>query len=191
MLQTIDSNIFKVQADSNIYILKFDEIIIIDAGNRDFNEEVKKSLLLVIDTKDVKTVIFTHLHYDHIGNFDLFPNARFYAGDEEISALKDSKIKTILDKDIAKMFDVNLNPVEHIADKLEMLGLEVIKTPGHTIGSICLWYPSKRILFSGDTLFDVGCGRTDLPTSLPEEMDNSLTKVSRLRFKVLCPGHDY
>jgi glyoxylase-like metal-dependent hydrolase (beta-lactamase superfamily II) len=55
-----------------------------------------------------------------------------------------------------------------------LIGFEVIKTPGHTAGGICLLLKDGMILFSGDTLFDDGQGRTDLYSSDPVAMKNSL-----------------
>ena len=45
------------------------------------------------------------------------------------------------------------------------------------------------VLFSGDTLFHNGIGRTDLPKSVPEKMNESLKKLRNLKFEILCPGH--
>jgi len=50
--------------------------------------------------------------------------------------------------------------------------------------------PKEKILFSGDTIFHRGTiGRTDLPTSLPKEMDKSLKKLAKYKYDILCPGH--
>ncbi len=75
--------------------------------------------------------------------------------------------------------------------KLESFNnFQIIKTPGHTSGSVCILY--KNILFSGDTLFNKEqIGRTDLPTSEPSKLQESLKKISYLDFKILAPGHDY
>ena len=54
--------------------------------------------------------------------------------------------------------------------------LRVIHTPGHSPGSICLYCESQGILFSGDTLFADGPGRTDLPGSSKKEMEQSITQ---------------
>ncbi|MFA5856487.1 MAG: MBL fold metallo-hydrolase [Candidatus Pacearchaeota archaeon] len=73
-------------------------------------------------------------------------------------------------------------------DDLKIDEFEIIKTPGHTYDSICVLY--KDILFSGDTLFhDGGIGRTDFPESDDEEMKKSLKKLSKIKYKKLCPGH--
>ncbi len=52
--------------------------------------------------------------------------------------------------------------------------LKVIHTPGHSAGSICLYSESKKILFSGDTLFCEGVGRTDLDGGNPEDLKRSI-----------------
>ena len=68
--------------------------------------------------------------------------------------------------------------------------LEVMHTPGHTEGGICLHDPAGNILFSGDTLFDGAYGRTDLPNSSPEKMIESLARLSALPPATrVYPGH--
>jgi len=67
--------------------------------------------------------------------------------------------------------------------------LKVLHTPGHTKGSICLL--GKNFVFTGDTLFKDGCGRTDLPGSSQKDMENSLEKLSKLLKPgtTVYPGH--
>jgi glyoxylase-like metal-dependent hydrolase (beta-lactamase superfamily II) len=65
--------------------------------------------------------------------------------------------------------------------------ITVINTPGHTKDSVCFLY--KNILFSGDTLFNNGIGRTDLPESVPNKMKESLDRLKQLKYEILCPGH--
>ncbi len=72
-------------------------------------------------------------------------------------------------------------------EEIENLGFKVIKTPGHTKDSKCFLY--KKILFSGDTKFEHGIGRTDFPESSPQEMHESLKKIENLDYEILCPGH--
>jgi hydroxyacylglutathione hydrolase len=68
--------------------------------------------------------------------------------------------------------------------------LEVMHTPGHTEGSVCLVEPESGLLFSGDTLFAGGWGRTDLPGGSEDQMAESLARLCSLddRLRVL-PGH--
>ena len=87
---------------------------------------------------------------------------------------------------MAEKFNVELKPVQSFGD------FEIIETPGHTVGSICILYKPDEVLFSGDTFFkNKQLGRTDLPTSVPEEMQKTVMKLLELNHKILCPGHDY
>ena len=185
MIKKVCDKIWKISADSNVYFLDFDEKIIIDTSSRANRNIVKQFLSKVVDFDKVQKVVFTHLHYDHIGNFDLFPNAKFYASEQEIEDFKADPVGTVLRQDIAKMFAIELNPLHYLSN------LEIIPTPGHTHGSICLWYEKEKLLFSGDTIFKKGYGRTDLPTSAPQEQKATILKLLNCNFKILCAGHDY
>jgi len=67
-------------------------------------------------------------------------------------------------------------------------GLRVIVTPGHTPGSVCFYSPPH--LFTGDTLFAQGVGRSDFSYSSPQDLQNSLRKLSRLPPQTtIYPGH--
>jgi len=67
---------------------------------------------------------------------------------------------------------------------------EVIETPGHTPGSICLWWKEDHILLSGDTLFQMGYGRTDLPGGNTGQLIASLEKLFDLPAETrVYPGH--
>jgi hydroxyacylglutathione hydrolase len=70
------------------------------------------------------------------------------------------------------------------------LRLEVLHTPGHTEGSVCLWAADQATLFSGDTLFAGGWGRVDLPGGSAQAMAESLARLARLHDRVrVLPGH--
>lgn len=183
MAEKISESIWKIQANSNIYILNFGEWIAIDAGDRAYHDDVLKEIKEIIPAEKITKVLFTHLHYDHTGNMDLFPNAEFYAGEEEIKAYNENHESATL----GEKLKIKLKPLPK-----EISGLDVIHTPGHTGGSVCFYYKDKKIMFSGDTLFfNNNFGRTDLPTSVPGEMKKSLDKISKYKIDILCPGHDY
>ncbi len=186
-MEQIAKNIYKLNVDSNIYFLDLDKKIIIDAGPEDYKDIVQKEIKKLIGPEKIDIVIFTHLHYDHIGNFDLFNNAKFYASEEEISYFRKNPFFAVFNQQLAKKFSIKLNPLE----ELNLNDFELIKTPGHTKGSICLYYKKEKILFSGDTLFNNGVGRTDLPNSEDEKMPLSLNLLKKIDYKILAPGHDY
>ena len=71
-----------------------------------------------------------------------------------------------------------------------MSTLEVLETPGHTPGSICLYWPEEKTLISGDTLFQMGYGRTDLPGGNMSQLINSLDHLFTLPSDTkVYPGH--
>ena len=71
-----------------------------------------------------------------------------------------------------------------------MSELEILHTPGHTPGSICLYWPEEKKLLSGDTLFRMGYGRTDLPGGNMGQLIQSLEQLFALPADVqVFPGH--
>ena len=187
MIAKVCDNVWKVRANSNLYFLDFKEKILIDTGQRKHHAFVEQLLSKVADLERIKKVIFTHLHYDHVGNFDLFRNAEFFAGKDEIDFFMKNPAGAVLDDDMAKKLNVKLKP----AEELKLGELEIINTPGHTSGSICIWYAKERVLFTGDTLFAKTIGRTDFANSSEETLRKSLMKLVDYNFRILCPGHDY
>lgn len=186
MIERVCEEVWKVKADSNVYVLTR-RFLVIDTGNRANRAVLEQFLSKIVPLDQIKKVVFTHLHFDHIGNFDLFENAEFYASEEEIEDWNKDEEGTILNKNMAEKFrSAKLTPLMETIE-----GLEVVKTPGHTSGSVCLWEPAERILFSGDTLLSKGPGRTDLPTSASKELHQSLIKLVGYNYRILCPGHDY
>lgn len=159
---------------SYVYLVDVVEPTLIDLGSPGNTESLIKVLKsLGYEAKDIVNIVYTHLHFDHIGQPSKFENARFFASEEEINDNKAVKEK------------IKLEPVGK-----EIAGMKIIKTPGHTVGSICLWLPEQKILFSGDTIFCEGVyGRVDLETSVPEKMHDSLKRLKQFKYKVLCPGH--
>ncbi len=69
-------------------------------------------------------------------------------------------------------------------------GLTILSTPGHTPGSVCFYFPEDKVLFSGDTLFQMGYGRTDLPGGDIQQLWHSLDLLLALPPEtVVYPGH--
>ncbi|MBD3310623.1 MBL fold metallo-hydrolase [Candidatus Woesearchaeota archaeon] len=193
-LQTGETEIWKFDCDSNVYLLNIDEPVVIDTGNRSNRDILKTFFPKVLPFEKVKKVMFTHLHFDHIGNFDLFPNAEFFAGKAEIEDFRKDPSGAVLKEEIAQKLkgsEIVLKDAKLIEQRGPE-GFRVIETPGHTRGSICILYEPAKVIFSGDTFFRRGkMGRTDLPTSAPEKMQASFEKMLDYNYKVICPGHDY
>jgi len=186
----ISDNVIKIPSDSNCYIVE--KSILIDTSGRGHKKEIAETVASIVPLDKIKAVIFTHLHYDHIGNFDLFKNAKFYCSGDIIADFNGNKNDFVLNLNVANMFNVKLLPVN--IPNINSI-FDIIATPGHCSSSIILHYKKDNVLFTGDTYFYEGCyGRIDLPSSVPDEMHKSINKVKDLikRFNpTICPGHDY
>ena len=141
----------------------------------------------------IRYFVFTHAHFDHIGAYhkvkERFPEAKLIIGKKEEEVLSD-KEKSMLrlsgeKKEITADIFLSENDLIEFGDH----ALKVIETPGHTVGSICLY--GEGVLFSGDTLFSGGMGRWDFPTGDYEDEKNSiLNKIFTLPDETaVYPGH--
>ena len=108
--------------------------------------------LMNTEPEDIKDVIITHLHYDHIGNFDLFPNAHFHLQDKEMIFATG---RNMLHKPFRAPFDVNHikgmveqvfaeKVVFHNGSAILQPGLELHHIGGHTAGLQCVRVMTKR-----------------------------------------------
>ena len=80
--------------------------------------------------------------------------------------------------------------IEEFSGQDSEFRFQIIHTPGHTQGSICLYFPEERKLFSGDTLFRCGYGRTDLPGGNYGQLISSLEQLMTLPAETeVFPGH--
>ena len=161
-------------SDNYSYLI-FDEITnsvsIIDPSEFDACDKIIKKY------KKLDYILNTHHHADHVdGNLKLKKKYR-------------SKILgSSLDKDRIPGIDIQLE--ENQVQKLGDLQFKVIFIPGHTSGHIAFYFEKERVIFTGDTLFSLGCGRIFEGTH--EDMFNSLKKLKMLppETQVYC-GHEY
>ena len=122
-------------------------------------------------------VINTHHHWDHVdGNAALIKQ---YGAKLAAPAAETDRISGI---------DIPLSEAENFSFGGEIV--QILETPGHTRGHICLYFPESKKVFTGDTLFLMGCGR--LFEGTPEQAWNSLNKLMALpgETEVYC-GHEY
>ena len=90
------------------------------------------------------------------------------------------------------LFGIRATPQPFPMERLEspVSDFQVMETPGHTPGSVCLYHPEERLLFSGDTLFEMGYGRTDLPGGNMAQLITSLEHLFTLPGATqVYPGH--
>ena len=145
------------------------------------------------DGKTIDYILLTHGHFDHVMGIvevlSLFPKAEIYL-DKEDESLVTEKNKAILSYFGIPLSLYSIPSPFLYHDYPSTLGpFTVLKTPGHTKGGVCLLDEEEGILFSGDTLFQNGEGRTDLGGNW-KELEESLKNLSLLSEKTtVFPGH--
>ncbi|MGM5487640.1 MAG: MBL fold metallo-hydrolase [Nanobdellota archaeon] len=185
-IQIADS-VYKFKGKSNVYLLLEEAPILIDAGVLEEKQEILSHINEIIEPKKIKTILLTHLHYDHLGALDAFPEAMVHASRVAISDLYRDPQGAVLGKE-----EIDLLKGRDLYAAENMGSLKVIPSPGHTRGSVCYYHEDKNILFSGDTLFGKGIiGRVDLPTSNEHAIQGTIKVLNRYSDAILCPGHDY
>ena len=139
----------------------------------------------------LKLIVSTHGHWDHTGD-----NAAVAAHTgAEIAVHPLDAHRLTNPEPIWAPFEIPPSvPAVELAEGGEIrfggLGLTVLHTPGHTEGSVCLWDADDGLLFSGDTLFAAGWGRTDLPGGSAEQMVESLSRLATFDdATTVLPGH--
>jgi hydroxyacylglutathione hydrolase len=171
----IQIEIINALSDNYIYLLHNDKeniTAVIDPGEAEPVSKFLREKKLNLDQ-----IINTHHHNDHT------------AGNKELKKIWGAKI-------IAPLYEKGRIPNVDIyvseGDSISIAGknAQVIYTPGHTLDHICFYIPDQKYLFSGDTLFYLGCGRVFEGTM--EQMWKSLLKLKSLPDDTLvyC-GHEY
>jgi hydroxyacylglutathione hydrolase len=139
------------------------EAIVVDPGY-----DIPRILAMLAKHKlTVKQILVTHAHIDHIASAQ---NLKQITGAPILYNQADLQLVAMMDVQ-AGWLNVPV-PIVHAPDHSPLDGEivavagvrgEVLYTPGHTEGSLCLYVPSENLLLAGDTLFAGGIGRTDLP----------------------------
>jgi hydroxyacylglutathione hydrolase len=166
--------------------------ILFDPGLKNYLDvrfdEMKKDGL---NPDDIRYVVNTHCHPDHFEGSMLFLDKNVAIGmhEEEIAYLKK------VGPGFFQMFGMSLPEIEF---KLPMhegkwkvggTELEVFHTPGHSPGSISVYWKEKKTLVCGDLVFEQSVGRVDFPGGDGKKLVESVKKISGLDIEILLPGH--
>lgn len=150
--------------ESNGYIIYQKEggaAFLIDPG---YNSKVFIEFIKEHDFK-LEAILLTHHHYDHVGAVE--------------------RVKDVFDCPVymhRRDCDLYKKPVDVYMEDGDVLDLEgeqikVISTPGHTGGSVCFMSEKSKVCFTGDTIFNVDLGRTDLEGGSEKEMISSIRNI--------------
>ncbi|MCD5412761.1 MAG: MBL fold metallo-hydrolase [Dehalococcoidia bacterium] len=152
---------------------------------------------------EIGLIINTHSHPDHCeANLALAQmNSESGAGGGQaliaIGKIEDEYRRTIAEK-MSRMLGltVEFEPDFYLQEGElnlgrgdEKLNLQIIHTPGHSPGSICIYSPENKVLITGDVVFNGSVGRTDLPGGDSRTLKQSIEKLSELDVEYLLPGH--
>ena len=176
---------------TNCYLLK-DETTgasaVVDPGFE--SEELSD---LVRKDGKVEAILLTHGHFDHISGVQKIQKetgARIYLYSDELLFIKDSSLNLAgaFFESVVPPFQVDVPLNDGDAIRLGNLNIRVMHTPGHTVGGCC--FLVEDVIFSGDTLMKLSCGRMDCPTGSYSQMLVSLRRLAELKgdYRVY-PGH--
>src|SRR5439155_15276991 len=149
------------------------EGLVIDPG-----DDIEDVLTLVRKHNlQVKQIVITHAHIDHVGGA---MKLRAATGAPIVLNQNDHDLLKMLDEQAAWVGmpspgKVDIDRSISTGDTITAGGLNasILHTPGHTQGSICLYFPAQKKLIAGDTLFAGSIGRTDLPGGSMQKILNS------------------
>ena len=127
--------------------------------------------------KKLDFILNTHHHFDHVG------------GNTELKKKYGSKILGF-EKDRERIPEIDILLKDGQEFKIGNLNFKTIFIPGHTLGHIAFYFEKEKVVFTGDTLFSLGCGRVFEGTY--QQMFDSLNKIKNLPedTKIYC-GHEY
>ncbi len=172
----------------NSYLIKGPKNILIDPGHLHFFDHVRLGLLdLNVTLDQIDLLMITHGHPDHLEAALLFKEPTLITISQvEADFIKARAGQYGWNSDHGFKADFFLQEGElKIGDQV----FQIIEAPGHSPGSICLYWPEEKALFTGDVIFDQGIGRTDLPGGNGALLKESIRRLVGLDVEYVLSGH--
>lgn len=191
-------NIYQIRAErpgSHVYLIKGKmKNLLIDTGMAAHFPNLKERLAEVaLKPSDIHLIILTHEHFDHIGASAFFFETTVVAAHRLAANKIELQDEFVM---MSKYFDLPARPFHADiwleGDTTIELGnyrLRTLHTPGHCSGSICLYEPDHKLLFTGDTVLAGGILSGIFASGSISDYMNSLQHLSALRVAEFYPGH--
>lgn len=178
--------------DGNVYLILDERPILVDAGM--MAAPTLRNIKKLIDPGKIEMIVLTHCHHDHSGaapELKSVTGARLLLSEKEVGAVGDDLASVAyLFGQQAPAYQVDETLKEGMVLDIGEWKLEVLETPGHSTGSLCLYEPQAKVLFSGDTVFpDGNIGRTDMYGGSTPDLVASIERLTGLDVETMYPGH--
>ena len=181
-----------VENNCNTYLIDGKVPTLIDPGHHHLFPKLQDAMAADgFQAADIQLVIATHAHPDHfeaVQNFlNLNTRIALHPEAEQFIEMHGEHFFRILGKNLPP-YRVDFHLVEGELEVGEHR-LQVIETPGHAPGSLCIYWPAAKALFSGDVIFSQSLGRTDLPGGNGAQLKEAIDRLAELDVNLLLPGH--
>lgn len=192
----VSENVYALKSTRGAYayIILEKEIILVDTGLMWQGKGIIKELAAMnIKLEDIKHIVLTHHDLDHIGNaymLQKLTKARLWASSEDIPYIMGNKERPGIKKLFSFIFRVKRpEKIEAYSKEVKIGDIEIIETPGHTPGHVCVLY--KDALFAGDLVDNRKGKLRPYPNMNWDEglLLKSIKSISNISFKWVCPAH--
>lgn len=183
-----------MENNCNTYVLQGSKLVLVDPGLRRYVPNILEAMQDDgLNPDDINLILCTHSHPDHIDGIAHFE------GDKDVQVTMNADEEKFLNqigKEFFRMFgldqpqfdvafycndgDLNVNGID----------LKILQCPGHSPGSVCVHWPEKKVMISGDVVFQGSVGRTDFPGGSGSQLKESIEKISKIPADYLLPGHN-
>jgi len=176
----------------NTYLIRGEVTVLIDPGHSHHISNLFHQMEQDgISREGIDLIIVTHSHPDHFEGLEAFKDmpVKIAMNQEEARYLKETGklLFEMMGKPMSE-FRIDFYLKEGGLD-LGKSTFDIYQTPGHSPGSLSIYWPDRKVLFTGDLVFNGGIGRTDFPGGDSKAIKDSIERMSRLETELLLPGH--
>jgi hydroxyacylglutathione hydrolase len=176
----------------NTYVIRGEKTTLIDPGHSRYIGQVFKQMEKDgISSKAIDLIILTHSHPDHFEGIEAFLGKSVKIAmnqEEERYLLESGKLLFEMMRQPVPKFRIDFYLKEgelHIGGE----AFRIYQTPGHSPGSLSIYWPERKALLTGDLIFYGGIGRTDFIEGNSKLLMESIERLADLDTEVLLPGH--